>query len=360
MDRGGWTPDLGDLPGGGNFSYARGISTDGLVIVGDSGLAGGNAGFRWTGSTGLVSIGDLPGGDKFCNAAATNADGSVIVGHSGSAASGTLGADAFRWVAPGPMVSIGDLPGGTYFSVSTAVSADGFAIAGYSASAASGAASSEVFRWTDPARGGSGLQALGDLPGGGFGGNAFGISADGNTIVGLSAAAGGVFAFRWTNPATGGDGMKSIGDLPGGSSFSRANGVSADGTVVVGQSIGQGGAMRAFVWIEGKGMFDLKDLLEDEHGADLSGWTLEVATAVSADGLTVVGYGPNPNGAYEGWVARLGGADVPGDLNNDGVVDGADLGLLLGAWDTADAAADFNEGGMVDGADLGLLLGFWS
>jgi hypothetical protein len=51
---------------------------------------------------------------------------------------------------------------------------------------------------------------------------------------------------------------------------------------------------------------------------------------------------------------------VPGDLNNDGVVDGADLGLLLAAWDTSDAAADLNDDGVVEGADLGILLGAWS
>jgi len=48
-----------------------------------------------------------------------------------------------------------------------------------------------------------------------------------------------------------------------------------------------------------------------------------------------------------------------GDLNGDDVVDGADLGRLLGAWGTADAAADLNDDGVVDGADLGALLGNW-
>ncbi|MFG0274092.1 MAG: hypothetical protein ACF8QF_03450 [Phycisphaerales bacterium] len=45
------------------------------------------------------------------------------------------------------------------------------------------------------------------------------------------------------------------------------------------------------------------------------------------------------------------------DLNGDGEVDGADLGLLLGAWGTPDA--DLNGDGNTDGADLGLLLGAW-
>lgn len=51
---------------------------------------------------------------------------------------------------------------------------------------------------------------------------------------------------------------------------------------------------------------------------------------------------------------------ILGDVNGDGAVDGADLGLLLGAWDTSTPDADLNDDGIVDGADLGLLLGNWS
>lgn len=58
-------------------------------------------------------------------------------------------------------------------------------------------------------------------------------------------------------------------------------------------------------------------------------------------------------GAYEGRGLCF------ADLNSDDSVDGADLGLLLGAWDTSDADADLNDDGIVDGADLGLLLGAW-
>ena len=53
------------------------------------------------------------------------------------------------------------------------------------------------------------------------------------------------------------------------------------------------------------------------------------------------------------------GEPCPGDLNGDGKVDGADMGLMLGAWGTSDPAADLDGDGDVDGADLGLLLGAW-
>jgi hypothetical protein len=50
---------------------------------------------------------------------------------------------------------------------------------------------------------------------------------------------------------------------------------------------------------------------------------------------------------------------APADLNADGIVDGADLGILLGAWGSS-SPADLDGSGTVDGADLGALLGSWS
>ena len=54
------------------------------------------------------------------------------------------------------------------------------------------------------------------------------------------------------------------------------------------------------------------------------------------------------------------GAACPADLSHDGKVDGADLGILLVAWDVeGPSEADLDGSGTVDGADLGLLLGAW-
>ncbi|MFO0875319.1 MAG: hypothetical protein U0575_15300 [Phycisphaerales bacterium] len=47
------------------------------------------------------------------------------------------------------------------------------------------------------------------------------------------------------------------------------------------------------------------------------------------------------------------------DLNGDGIVDGADLGLLLGNWGGT-GLGDLNGDGVVDGGDLGGLLAAWS
>lgn len=58
------------------------------------------------------------------------------------------------------------------------------------------------------------------------------------------------------------------------------------------------------------------------------------------------------------FVFESGPAACPADVNDDGTVDGADLGILLGQWGTI-GSADLNGSGMVDGADLGILLGDW-
>jgi hypothetical protein len=78
------------------------------------------------------------------------------------------------------------------------------------------------------------------------------------------------------------------------------------------------------------------------------------------------------DGAPDDWEIALGieadddGDGVPdacdavfGDLNGDGIVNGADIGLLLGAWGTS-GPGDLNGDGQVDGADIGLMLGAWT
>lgn len=65
------------------------------------------------------------------------------------------------------------------------------------------------------------------------------------------------------------------------------------------------------------------------------------------------------------YVASLSCAEPggPADLNGDGLVDGADLGLLLAAWGAVGGggrSADLDASGVVDGADLGLLLAAWT
>ncbi len=62
-------------------------------------------------------------------------------------------------------------------------------------------------------------------------------------------------------------------------------------------------------------------------------------------------------------LAASAAAQCIGNLNNDGAVDGIDLGVLLGAWgmcpDEGPCPSDLTADGYVNGDDLGLLLGGW-
>ena len=48
----------------------------------------------------------------------------------------------------------------------------------------------------------------------------------------------------------------------------------------------------------------------------------------------------------------------PGDFNNDGIIDGIDLAVVLGAW--GQPAGDVNGDNTTDGADLSIILGLWT
>jgi probable HAF family extracellular repeat protein len=145
------------------------------------------------------------------------------------------------------------------------------------------------------------MVGLGDLAGGSFDSRARSVSADGEVIVGDGQSSSGMEAFRWT--ASGG--MVGLGDLPGGSFGSMAFDVSSDGSIVVGYSASSWAAndtWKAFIWDETNGMRNLRDVLVNDYGLDLTGWNLWMATGISADGLTIVGEGINPSGYPEGYI----------------------------------------------------------
>ncbi len=79
-----------------------------------------------------------------------------------------------------------------------------------------------------------------------------------------------------------------------------------------------------------------------------------------------------PFGSYNLRVTANGIASLPwtfwnpnpiclSDVNIDGVVDGADLAIVLGSWGTSGnfGGADINGDGTIDGFDLGSLLASW-
>jgi len=328
---------LGDLPGGGFSSQAHGVSADGSVIVGYGTTDSGPEAFRWESNV-MTGLGDLPGGWFWSQAWKVSSNGLVVVGRSESSESWESNDfEAFRW-QNGVMVGIGDLPGGDFSSCATDVSGNGSVVVGYSESSYY----DEAFRWTAN----DGMVGLGKLPrayysrayavseagsvvvgssqfqafrwendimvglgylAGSLNSSAYGISADGSVIVGnCELKRPGFEAFRWENGV-----MAGIGDLPGGEFASWATDVSDDGSVIVGYSItdGEFGAgnlvYEAFIWDTLHDMRNLKDVFTTEYGLDLSGWTLREARAISDDGLTIVGWGYNPSGKEEGWIATI-------------------------------------------------------
>ena len=50
-------------------------------------------------------------------------------------------------------------------------------------------------------------------------------------------------------------------------------------------------------------MRSLQDILVNDCGLNLQGWTLFNAEGISADGMTIVGNGLNPAGQSEPWIA---------------------------------------------------------
>lgn len=65
-----------------------------------------------------------------------------------------------------------------------------------------------------------------------------------------------------------------------------------------------------------------------------------------------------PDGSYDG-APGGGGSGCLGDVDGNGIVDAADLGLMLAAWDTTRQATDLDGNGVTNGGDLGLLLLSW-
>ncbi len=201
------------------------------------------------------------------------------------------------------------------------------------------------------------MVSLGDLPGGGFVSRAFGVSADGSIVVGTGGSdlgSLGIEAFIWTIEG----GMVGLGSLPSFIPRSEASSVSADGSVVVGTSVSEFGGFATFIWDATNGMQNLKEVLETQHGLNLTGWRLSFATAISDDGLTIVGWGRNPEGNTEAWRATL-PPPCPADLNGDGFVNVTDLVVLLASWGVCPATgcvADLNGDGFVNVSDLVKLL----
>lgn len=338
---------LGDLPGGGFRSEAKDISADGTTVVGWSeSTTGASEAFVWRAATGLVGLGDFPGGALNSSATGVSADGSIVVGvgtfqNSGGAATDQ---EAFIWSLSNGLVGLGDVPGGNHGSKAYGVSADGSRVVGMGLDqsvptinaavwdggpgtgtgipggddtqyAFSVSADGSVivgrkqdgsgFLWSGPV----GFIGLGSLPAGTTSTYPYRVSADGGTVVGAAYNGSVREAFRWNASS----GMRGLGDLAGGLFGSAARDVSAGGNVIVGAGnlSSTSAESDAFIWTEAGGMKRLHDVLVAQGAAGLDGWQLRDATGISDDGTIIAGWGVNPNGKGEAFIASISPVPAP-------------------------------------------------
>jgi probable HAF family extracellular repeat protein len=313
--------DLGELATGSVWSEALATSGDGSVVVGSSLVENPNKpdtdlteAFIWEAGvmTGLGFLEVSSGNDKSV-ATAISADGTVVAGRSNVSNPGGRGkkvSEAFIWEA-GVMTGLGFLAedGIDYHSEALAVSGDGSVVVGLASNTdPSDPAQNvdEAFLWE-----GGAMTGLGFLQNDtkNVRSEATGVSYDGSTVVGISNVdhpdvpdTSVEQAFIWIDGVMTGLGF--LAESPG-PYQSIATAVSADGSVVVGESKLATG-IEAFVWTaESDEMRSLRDVLEEDLGVDLTGWTIDNPPVISSDGNTMIALATNPDGDVEAFVTYL-------------------------------------------------------
>ncbi|GAA5125755.1 hypothetical protein JIN84_14625 [Luteolibacter yonseiensis] len=127
---------------------------------------------------------------------------------------------------------------------------------------------------------------------------AYGLSADGSTVVGGSAIGEFLWSYRWKDGVMTPIPKSSEADVP----LSQGHAVSADGSVVVGMELDlTAGTVTGYRWSEAGGLVTLPyetGVVDNNYGT---------ADVVSADGSVVAGSGPN---AFR-WTAADGITSIP-------------------------------------------------
>ena len=319
------------------------VSDNGQVVLGNMTSPGrpGEEAHLWTAATGQwVSLGALPTATVSCPGYSAgyelSGDGTTVVGLSWQLGCQGVG---FRWTAATGMQRLDVLANGA--NRASVVNNNGSVIGGF----AQGSFSRTPAIWAANSAG-----ELLDPPNGDAVGEVFGMNDSGSILLGSWNGK----ACKWSN---GGAVRTQIGNgtiLPGwsGMAYDMAN----NGTVI-GFDILLGNR-RAWILPPGATtMVDLKNYVIAGGGTVPTGMILEVPQAVSNNGSIIIGH----TGFVGAWMVtqtptNLCGADLA-PAGGDGVVDGTDLGVLLGSWGTP--FYDLTGDGTTDGSDLGVLLGSW-
>ena len=324
--------NLGNLAGG-SVAESHAISGDGSVIFGMFRPAVPNPtrAFRWTAADGMQSLGNLPNGEEY-EIFATSGDGSFAVG----SAAGTI---SVGWRQGQGLFYLDPPPGATRF-FARGISSDGSVVVGGLTSGSH----SHAFRWTSL----TGYQDLSTSTSPEFG--ATSVSGDGEVIGGaLLSPSGNSRAMLWTAAF----GIEDLGTGPATWTDAVILGMNGDGSVAVGQGVNDNGGY-AMLWRRDIGIVALRDYLQS-HGVNVSDWPfLFNASAVSADGTRIVGFGRHLSDGvprYEGFIATIdacGSADFnhDGDYGTDADIE-AFFSCLAGSCCPACGSVDFNGDGSV-------------
>lgn len=390
-----FTP-LGHLPGS-DFSQATGISNDGQFVGGHSTTATGFAPIIWNGTTPqLLTL--PPGfeeGGAFLNALSGDGQTAVALGlamegfrgirwdafgtphvlhtgfgnfssfnainFDGSATAGftnqnfmSMESDAVIWTSIGGQQILGDIPGDPNAGSFTAVNDAGTFFGGFGNDGVR-----RPITWDAT----NGFQVLPGLDGNPAEGMVIEMSSNGSYIAGALGDEMSTVPAYWAN----GDNLQII-ELWAGYEVGEATDITDDGSIVVGNwrlsPFSDELGSLAFIWDATNGARPLQEVLVDDYGVDLRGWTLNQVSAISPDGRALAGTGMNAQGDLEAYKVILPQNTNPlGDLNGDGVVDVSDLLLLFANWGACPAKgacpADLNNDGSVDVSDLLILLANW-
>lgn len=380
---------LGTLPGhgaghGDPLSYPHAISADGNVVVGVA-TNSDNVGepFRWVGGT-MTGLGRIPdAAHGVCTAYtcaeafAVNSDGTVVVGM-GFVNDGAADPSGRAWfwnggsLTPLDMLAVCNPHAGRDGSKSYGVSADGTVIVGgYSCD----------FGTAHPFRAVNGAMVdLGTL--GSMNTEAMAVSADGSVVAGTAHTTCCNQAFR----SAGGGAPVALSSLPDDTGGSGATAISGDGTVIFGWSEAtQGGTRRPVRWVNSvierigdSGNALMSANADGTVGVSSARWSVTggytnlehllpawgmtfspgqgfSATAISADGITIVGTTGSGSLATQGFIAR-----IPLEPNAPAAISAAAIGAhaFTARWAAAASATGYRLDVASDSGFTNLLSGY--
>ena len=321
-------------PGGQELPYARayGVSWDGRVIAGCSRGTSPRVALAWIDGHGAVVLPGLPGVLDNDVGTVVSGNGRVIAGFSSAPDPGSTSNSmhVLTWDEFGMHNLDGNEGSGTW---PTAASFGGEYIVGPAAQGTSVA----CYRWS--ASRGREFMAPWFLP--------LGANADATVIVGTAPSPDSGFFPAVLRLGQG------VTAIPGAGSEGRAYGISADGRTIVG--VGSGGV---FIWDSHNGTRPLRTVASEQLGH--APGILSTAVALAPDGRTIVGLAGGSG--YDSYILRL-RAPCAGDVDDgtgsggrDGLVDGVDLTAFIDWMLDGDMRADLDDGSGTGRPDAAITL----